>query len=334
MTMKTIIITGAAGFIGSHLCDKFLSEGFRVVGIDDLSSGNKKNLSQDFSFAKFDLLKQDISQKNCARKIISQLNRMHFKPKIVVHLAAKKIPRYSKRLQTLIVNTEGTKNMLDLAVKFKSKFVFASTSDVYGMNQDLPFFEESNSVIGPSTVGRWAYAVSKMFDEQLVFAFSEEFKIPAVIVRYFGSYGPRHHRSWWGGPQSVFIDAALAGKPLTIHGDGMQTRSFCYISDTIEATFKATTNPRAVGEIINIGNDEEISIIDMAKLIVDMVNSSRKSKLVFVPYRSFTGKEYQDVRRRVPNVTKAKSLLDWQPKISLRDGLIKTIEWHRQNPPD
>jgi UDP-glucose 4-epimerase len=329
--MKTVLIIGSAGFIGSHLCDKFLSEGFRVVGIDDLSTGNKKNLSQASSSAKFSLLKQDISQKNCIRKISNQFDKICFKPEIVVHLAAKKIPRYGKRLQTLIVNTEGTKNMLELAVKFKSKFVFASTSDVYGMNPDLPFSEESNSVIGPSTVARWAYAVSKMFDEQLIFAINEEFKIPVVIVRYFGSYGPRHHRSWWGGPQSVFIDAALKNQPLPIHGDGKQTRSFCYIEDTIDGTFLAATNKKASGEIINIGNDKEILILAMAKIIIGLIPESI-SKIEMVPYKSFTGKKYQDVRRRAPNITKAKSILGWSPKISLRQGLARAIDWHRQNP--
>lgn len=330
--MKTVLITGAAGFIGSHLCDKFLSEGFRVVGIDDLSTGNKKNLSQAFLFTKFSLLEQDILQKNCNRKIISQLNRIHFKPEIVVHLAAKKIPRYGKRLQTLIVNTEGTKNMLGLAVKFKSKFIFASTSDVYGMNPDLPFSEESNSVIGPSSVARWAYAVSKMFDEQLIFAFSEEFKIPVVVVRYFGSYGPRHHRSWWGGPQSVFTDSVLKNQPLPIHGDGKQTRSFCYIKDTVEGTFLAAINKEAVGQIINLGNDDEISVLKMAKMIMGLIPEST-SRIEMVPYKSFTGEKYQDVMRRVPNITKAKRILGWSPKISLRQGLARTIDWHRQNPP-
>lgn len=331
--MKTVLITGAAGFIGSHLCDKFLSKGFKVVGIDDLSTGNKKNLSQAFLSAKFDLLKQDISKKNCTRKIISQLNRIHFKPEIIVHLTARKIPRYGKRLETLIVNTEGTKNMLDLTVKFKSKFVFASTSDVYGMNPDLPFSEESNSVIGPSTVARWAYAVSKMFDEQLVFAFSEEFKIPVVVIRYFGSYGPRHHRTWWGGPQSVFTDSALKNQPIPIHGDGKQTRSFCYIKDTVEGTFLAAISKEAVGQIINLGNNDEISVLKMAKMIMGLIPESI-SRIEMVPYISFTGKKYQDVKRRVPNITKAKSILGWSPKISLRQGLARTIEWHRQNPLD
>ena len=328
--MKTVLITGAAGFIGSHLCDKFLSEGYGVVGIDDLSTGNKKNLSQAVLSHKFNFLEKDISQKNSTKKIISKLDKLYFKPAIVAHLAAKKIPRYGKRLQTLIVNTEGTKNMLEIARVLSAKFLLASTSDVYGMNPDLPFSEDSNSVIGPSTVARWAYAISKMFDEQLAFAYSEEFKVPVVIVRYFGSYGPRHHRSWWGGPQSVFIDAALKGQLLPIHGDGKQTRSFCYIKDTVEGTFLAAINRKAVGEVINIGNDEVISILKMGKLIIGLMPEST-SMIKMVPYKSFNGKRYQDVRQRVPNIVKAKSLLGWQPKISLRQGLIITIDWHKRN---
>lgn len=330
--MKTVIITGAAGFIGSHLCDKFLAEDFTVIGIDDFSSGNKNNLRTASLSDRFIFINFDISQKDGDKKIIKEVKQARLEPEIVIHLAAKKIPRYGGRLATLTANVMGTKNILELVRETKSKFVFSSTSDVYGMNPQIPFSEESNSVIGPGNVARWAYAISKLYDEQMIFGYAEGFKIPVVVLRYFGSYGPRHHRSWLGGPQSVFIDAALAGKPLTIHGDGMQTRSFCYISDTIEATFKATMNPRAVGEIINIGNDEEISIIDMAKLIVDLVNSSRKSKLVFVPYWSFTGKEYQDVRRRIPDISKAKKLLDWEPQVGLKQGLKNTISWHRQDP--
>lgn len=321
--MKRVIISGAAGFIGSHLADKFIREGYTVVGLDDFSTGNKKNLNQALATGRLKLIECDVT-KNVAIEDVKDTVA-------VIHLAAKKIPRYGNRLKTLETNTLGTASMLRLAKNLKARFLFASTSDVYGMNPELPFSEESSSVIGPSTVARWAYAVSKLYDEHLVFAFHEEYKLPVTILRYFGSYGPRHHRSWWGGPQSVFIDAVLADEPVTIHGDGKQTRSFCYISDTVEATYKAATSPRASNQILNIGNDKEISILDLAALVMKLLPGT-KSSLQFVPYQSFTGKKYQDVRRRVPDLTRAKKLLDWEPRVSLKEGLKKTIEWHKQHP--
>lgn len=329
---KTIVITGVAGFIGSHLADRCLSDGWHVIGVDNLSMGSRENLYLAERNRHFQFLKADVSSSRMEAMVRKNVSKKDMKTiSTVVHLAAKKIPRYGGRVQTLLVNSNGTQHMLDLSKQLGARFLFASTSDVYGMNPDVPFSERSFSVLGPSTVSRWAYASSKLFDEHLVFGYHEEHKLPVVVIRYFGSYGPRHHRSWWGGPHSVFIDAAISGKPIPVHGDGKQTRSFCYIDDTVEATFRLLTESKINGEILNIGNDEEISIIDLAKKILARVGSS-KSRITFIPYDQFTGKEYQDVRRRIPDISKAKRLLRWKPRVSFKEGLVRTIQWHREHP--
>ncbi|MFI5105512.1 MAG: NAD-dependent epimerase/dehydratase family protein, partial [Terriglobales bacterium] len=198
MDPKTVLVTGAAGFLGSHLCDALLSRGHRVIGVDDLSHGKRENLGEAELNPRFSFHLLDITD-------AAKLHAVAQGVELIAHLAAFKIPRYGGRLQTLLVNSEGSLNVLRLAAEQKAKFLFTSTSDVYGKNPDVPFSETSASVIGASTVPRWAYAVSKLFDEHLAFAFMEEYGIPVTALRIFGSYGPRHHLSWWGGPQSVFI---------------------------------------------------------------------------------------------------------------------------------
>ena len=320
---KAIAITGAAGFIGSHLCKRLLSEKYKVIGIDDLSKGSVKNLkeinkSKNFTFYKLDITKS------------KKLLRFVKEAEVIVHLAAAKIPRYGNRLTTLLVNTEGTKNILEIAKITKAKVIFASTSDVYGKNTNLPFKETTDLVLGSSEVARWAYAVSKIFDEHLYFAYSEAYGIPFVIIRFFGVYGPSQHRSWYGGPQSLFIDALLENKPLEIHGDGLQKRSFIYIDDAIDAIIKFIESEKVDNQIFNIGSKEEISVINLARLIAKIMN--KKLQVKKVPYKSFTGKKYEDVRRRLPDLTKIKKTLNWTPKISLHEGLTKTIEWYKNNP--
>ncbi len=324
MHQKKIVIgiTGAAGFIGSHLSIALINEGYKVVGIDNLSKGSLSNLREIngnplFSFHKMDVTKFALS------KVLKRTN-------VIVHLAAAKIPRYGDRLSTLLINTKGTENILEIAKKNKAKVIFASTSDVYGKNPKLPFNEESDLVLGSSEVGRWAYAVSKIFDEHLIFAYNEKHNVPFVIIRFFGIYGPRQHRSWWGGPQSVFIDALLANEPIEIHGTGKQKRSFLYIDDAINAIGLIIKSKKAQNQIINVGSHHEVSINELANMIAKMLN--RKLRVKKVNYNTFTGKKYEDVQRRVPDIGKAKIILDWTPKYSIKEGLKKTIEWYKNNP--
>jgi UDP-glucose 4-epimerase len=249
---------------------------------------------------------------------------------LIFHLAARKIPRYGDALTTLKINNQGTENVFEAALANGCKVVLASTSDVYGKGAP-PFKESDDLLIGRSDIRRWSYAVSKLFDEHLALAYHHEKDVPAVILRFFGTYGPRHHRSWWGGPQSVFIDQLLKGEEVTIHGDGSQTRSFTYIDDLISGIIKSSRIKEAEGEIINLGSDEEISILDLAKLIASLIDKDVEPRIKFIPYEIFGG-NYEDVRRRIPDLSKARQLLGFAWKIKLADGLAKTISWHKDNP--
>lgn len=322
MNIEQIAVTGSAGFIGSHLVDALLAKGFRVKGMDNLSMGKKENFEHNLQNPRFRFYKMDVLEPENLKWVCRDVQ-------VIVHLAASKIPRYGNRLQTVLVNNIGTHHVLEAAKEHHCKLVMASTSDVYGKNPKLPFNEESDSLIGPSAVKRWSYAVSKLFDEHLCFAYQEAFGIPVVNLRFFGSYGPRHHLSWWGGPQSVFISQILKDQKVTIHGDGQQTRSFTYISDTVEGIVAAITNERANGEVFNIGSTYEISILNLAKLIHRLAHTGKDLKIEFVPYSSFDGK-YEDVRRRVPDVTKAKEILGVVPKVDLQEGIARTIRWQEE----
>jgi UDP-glucose 4-epimerase len=323
MNARTVLVTGAAGFLGSHLTDALLASGHCVIGVDNLSHGLLENLEQarrhpDFEFRRLDIL--DIEALRAAAAGVDA----------IVHMAAFKIPRYGNRIDTLLINSQGTHNALQVAVENGAKFVFSSTSDVYGQNSQIPFSEDHTCVIGSSTVPRWAYAISKLYDEHLAFAFSEKYGIPVSIVRIFGSYGPRQNLSWWGGPQSVFIEAMFRGEVIPLHGDGQQTRSFTYVSDTVAGILAMVDSDAANGEIFNIGSTHEIAIFDLARLIHQLTATGRELQLRYIPYNELNaGAKYEDVRRRVPDISKAQRLLGFQPQVGLEEGLKRTIEWQR-----
>jgi UDP-glucose 4-epimerase len=318
---QRILVTGVAGFLGSHLLDRLLASDHHVVGIDNLSMGKLDNIAGHLTNKAFQFLQKDVTEK----ATFDNLDNID----CIVHLAAFKIPRYGKAIDTLKINYQGTENVLELARKLNCKSVLASTSDVYGRNPKLPFNEDDNSVIGSSKVARWSYAVSKLFDEHLAFAYQDSYGIPVVLLRFFGSYGPRHHLSWWGGPQSVFIEQVLNDGEITIHGDGLQTRSFTYVSDTVAGIYAAITKPEANGEIFNIGSNHEITIIDLAKTIKKLSNTPEELKLKFIPYESFTGGKYEDVRRRVPDSSRCEQILNVKAEVGLEEGLSRAIAWHR-----
>jgi nucleoside-diphosphate-sugar epimerase len=319
---KKILVTGVAGFLGSHLLDKLLASGHEVVGIDNLSMGKQENIAGHLHSNAFQFLWKDVTDPSTFQSLGEDFD-------CLVHLAAFKIPRYGKAIDTLRINYKGIENVLEFARQVGCKCVLASTSDVYGRNPKLPFHEDDDSVLGSSKVARWSYAVSKLFDEHLAFAYQESFGCPVTVLRFFGSYGPRHHLSWWGGPQSVFIDAVLNDREVPIHGDGLQTRSFTYVSDTIEGIYAAIVKPEANGEIFNIGSTHEITILELAKMIKQLSRTPGEPKLKFVPYESFTGRKYEDVRRRVPDVSRCERILQVRAKVGLEEGLIRTIEWQR-----
>lgn len=321
---KTVLITGVAGFLGSNLLGKLLESGCRVVGIDNLSMGSMANLYPHLQDPAFRFIKADAMERSTFERVKEDVS-------CVVHLAAFKIPRYGKALDTLQVNYHCTDNVLRFGRERQCKCVLASTSDVYGRNLDVPFHEESSScVIGDSQSPRWAYAVSKLFDEHLALAYQDAYGFPVVLLRFFGSYGPNQPLSWWGGPPPVFIDAVLNDRTLPIHGDGLQTRSFTYVTDTVDGIYRAIVREEANGRVLNIGSTEEVTILELAHRVHRVCGKSGLPKIELVPYESFTGKKYEDVRRRVPDTTLAREMLRFETRVPLDEGLKLTVEWQRQ----
>ncbi len=320
--MKKVVITGVAGFVGTNLTQALLLRNYHVKGIDNFSHGIRSNIAPLLKQENFVFEEGDVLDSRYIESAYQDADA-------IIHLAAFKIPRYGSASQTLLINTKGTENVLNAAKINKIKVLFASTSDVYGKNPKIPFHENSDLLLGPTHVARWAYAVSKIYDEHLALSYHHEFNVPVTIVRYFGGYGPHQNLTWRGGPQSVFIEQALKGEPLSIHGDGKQTRSFTYISDIVEGTIAALEKKEANGQVFNIGNPEEISVLELAKLIWKKVQN-HDPIIKFVPYENFD-RHYEDVVRRVPDISKAKEYLNFVPKISLQDGLDVTIDWYRKH---
>ena len=316
-----IAITGVAGFIGSNLAERLVRRGDEVAGNDDLSHGCLENLEGVLGSPRFRFLEGSVLDASALAATFEGADA-------VVHLAAGKIPRYGDALDTLVINGEGGLNVLR-AVRERAvrRVVLASTSDCYGRNPEVPFSEESASVIGSPHVRRWSYAISKMFEEQAVFAFRERFGLQGVVLRLFGGYGPRQNLTWWGGPQSVFIGAALKGEEMEVHGSGQQTRSFTFVDDMVEGFVRSLDVAAADGEVLNVGNDREITIEDLARLVWRLVRDD-EPRLRRVPLSTFG--RYEDVERRVPDNRHAAKVLGFVPSIGLEDGLVRTIAWQRE----
>ena len=323
MSSKTIFVTGVAGFLGSNLADALLSGGHKVIGVDNLSMGHLSNIKAAMSNPDFTFIQGDVTDQELYKTLSDEIE-------VVVHLAAFKIPRYGKAIDTLKINLHGTENVLDFARDRNIKCVLASTSDVYGKNPAVPFSEEStDSVIGGSKVPRWSYAVSKLFDEHLALAYQDSYGFPVTLLRFFGSYGRNQALSWWGGPPPVFIEAVLNDTTIPIHGDGMQTRSFTYVTDTVEGIYQSIFKDEANGEILNIGSKEEVTILDLAKRIKAVSGTPGELNHELVPYASFSKNKYEDVMRRIPDTTLSEKILGVSAKVSLDEGLKRTIEWQK-----
>lgn len=316
-----ILVTGGAGLIGSHLCNALLDQGHEVVSVDDLSKGKIEHHRYAQDFKNFSFVKADVCSDSFLTDIKGEFD-------VVAHLAAAKIPRYGGRLDTLWVNGVGSINALQLAARCKAKAVMASTSDVYGRNEKAPLREDDQMIFPGPEVARWSYAVSKYHEEHLAFGFQERHGIPVVCMRFFATYGPHQALSWTGGPTPVFIEKAIKGEPVTIHGDGSQRRCFCYVSDTVDGIVRCIENEKANGEIFNIGNPTDLTILEFAHLVYGVVRPQEKTPIEWVPYETF-GK-YEDIKRRQPDISKIKNLLGFAPKVDLKDGIAKTLDWQRQ----
>lgn len=317
---KNILVTGIAGMIGSHFLDELLKNpNYTVIGIDNLSFGSLENIKHNLDNPKFKFYNVDVTDFETLKILGKDID-------IIVHLAAfKKIGEKDLSMPTFNINGQGTENVLKVAKMWGCKVVYASTSDVYGMSPDLPLNESGDLLIGPSMIKRWSYAVSKLYGEQMAFAYYHDYKVPVVVIRYFGGFSPRSSFAWSGGHVPIFLRAILNNEEVVVHGDGAQTRSMGFVTDLVNGTLLAMESEKAVGEIINIGNDEELSVIDTAKLIHKIANTGHELKIKFVPMSDVFGK-YKDIMRRIPDLTKAKEILGYTPKVKLEEAIVETIK--------
>ena len=312
-------ITGGAGFIGSHLAEKLLSNGEIVSIIDDLSTGSIDNIEDLKSNVNFEYKIDSIMNEHLLAELID-------KSDVVFHLAAAVGVKLivESPVRTIETNIQGTELVLKMASKKKKKIIIASTSEVYGKGTCMPFKETGDLVFGPTTKGRWSYACSKAIDEFLGLAYYKEKKVPVTIVRLFNTVGPRQ-TGMYGMVIPTFVKQALLNHPITIYGDGQQTRCFTYVGDVVDALVKTSRNPKAVGEIFNIGSTEEISIKELAELVKSMTKSN--SEIVYIPYDKAYEEGFEDMQKRIPDLSKIREFIGYKPTTNLKGILEKVIDW-------
>ena len=314
-----VLITGGAGFLGSHLCDAFLSRGDQVICLD---SGSISKIQHNFNNPNFTYVHDTVLNEPMVDSLVGQVD-------LVYHLAAVVgVEHYvADPYAVLNVNVNGTQIVLRAAYKYKKKVIFSSTSEVYGRNPKVPWSEDDDRVLGSTRIDRWCYSTSKAVGEHFCFAYYK-IGLPVVVLRYFNVYGPRLDALDRGRVITIFLGQALRNEPITVVGDGTQTRCFTYVDDAIRATVEAGLREEAVGEIINIGSNRETQIRELAELIVRLSGSS--SEIVFVPQEKVYGPSYEDVPRRVPDTTRMEKILGVRAETPLEEGLQRTIEYFKQ----
>jgi UDP-glucose 4-epimerase len=311
-----ILITGGAGFIGSHLSDAYLERGDDVYIIDDLSTGSFQNIAHLKGNPRFHYTIESVHNQPVTAELVDQCD-------VIFHLAAAVGVKLivESPVRTIETNVRGTEVILALANKKKKPVLVASTSEVYGLSTDVPFREDGNLVMGATTKGRWSYACSKAIDEFLALAYWREKKLPTRVVRLFNTVGPRQ-TGQYGMVIPTFVKQALAGRPITVYGDGTQTRCFGYVGDVVGALIKLMEHEGAVGEVFNIGSNEEVSILELANRIKELTKS--ESEIVLVPYAEAYEEGFEDMPRRVPDITKVGGLVGFKPEMKL-DGILKSV---------
>ena len=317
--MAHILVTGGAGFIGSYLCERYVENGHQVVALD-MSDGqkvehltNKKN---------FQFIQGSVLDNHLMRYEID-------KSDIVVHLAAIADPKkyVDSPLNVLEIDLRASLNIFSYAAEKKKKIFFASTSEIFGKNMNIPWKEDDNRVLGSSKINRWCYSTAKAACEHYLFAYYQQEKLPFVAVRFFNAYGPRLDDLGSGRVIPIFLKHFLSGDPVYIHGDGKQTRTFVYIEDVAQALYDLTFCEKCEGEIFNIGTEREVSILELAEVMKKVGGFT--SDIKFVPHKEVFGESYEDIPRRVPNVSKVKEFIGWEATTSFEEGLKKTIEYYR-----
>ena len=309
-----VFITGGAGFIGSHLCDAFVTRGDEVTILDNISTGSKKNVAHLNGIIK--IIEGDIKDKQLVESLVSNSD-------LVLHMAAavgvKTI--LDNPIESMSTNFVGSETVLNACARFDKKIVIASTSEIYGKNPKQPLSESDDRIMGAPQKLRWSYADAKALEEAMAHALFLSKDLKLITVRFFNVVGPRQSGSY-GMVLPRFIESALSEKTLEIHGDGNQKRVFCHVLDVVDAIIKLTDNTSAIGMVFNIGGVEEISIKKLAELVIEVLGS--ESKLVFSPYNEIYGEEFEDMQRRVPDLTRIKKLINWEPKTNLKE-IIKDI---------
>jgi UDP-glucose 4-epimerase len=316
------LITGGAGFIGSHLAERLLGQGEHVVLLDNLSTGSIENIRHLKGSEHLEYHLDGIENRQLLAELVDDAD-------VIVHFAAAVGVKLivESPVRTIETNVNGTQAVLEAACKKRKLVLVASTSEVYGKNTNIPFTEEADLVLGPTTKGRWSYAASKALDEFLALSYWKEKKQPVIVVRFFNTVGPRQ-TGRYGMVLPNFVKRALANEPIEVYGDGTQSRCFCDVRDTVEALLRLIPLDRAVGEVINIGNTEEVSIEDLAKIVKQRTNSS--SPIQFVPYDQAYEPGFEDMMRRVPSIEKLESFTGFRPLTSLAEIIDRVASYFRE----
>jgi len=313
-----VLVTGGAGFIGSHLAERLLKEGHKVAVVDNLSTGSLENIENFKEHPKFDFVESDIRNAELMEGLVEKCD-------VVFHLAAAVGVKLiaEEPVHTIETNIGGTEVVLETCNKFGKKILIASSSEVYGKNEAVPFREDDDIVFGSTSLSRWSYACSKAIDEFLGLAFHQQYGLGVVIARFFNTIGPRQ-TGQYGMVVPRFVQRALRDEPLSIYGTGQQSRCFCYVEDLVDAVIALMNCEEAAGKVYNIGSTEEITIEGLADKIIEMTGS--KSKKEFISYEKAYGRPIEDMMRRVPNLKRIRETIGWEPKTSLTETLQVIIE--------
>ncbi len=327
---KHALVTGGAGFIGSHLSEALLAQNHYVTIIDDLSTGRFENIQHLADHPRFEFAIDTITNHMVMDRLASECD-------VIFHLAAAVGVELiiDSPVHTIETNILGTHAVLQAAHRYRKKVLIASTSEIYGKNNHVPFREEDDRLLGPTSKARWSYSTSKAVDEFLGLAYHREKKLPVVIFRLFNTVGPRQ-RGRYGMVVPRFVQQALNGERLTVYGDGRQTRCFCDVADVVRAIIALAEEPRAVGQVFNVGSTHEISILNLAREVLRLVHADQREgvdsdRIAFIPYDEAYEEGFEDMRRRVPDTSKIRTLLGWEPEISLQETLNRIIDFYTRD---
>ena len=316
-----VLITGGAGFIGSHLAEKLLHRGDSVIAIDDLSTGSIENIRPVLNHEKFEFIFGSVRDQVLITPLVDRCD-------VIYHLAAAVGVQLivDRPVHTIETNIHGSEVVLGLANTYRRKILLASTSEVYGKNSRIPFNEDDDTLLGSTRFTRWSYACSKMIDEFLALAYHDQYGLEAIVCRFFNTVGPRQ-TGQYGMVIPRFVQRALQGKPIEIYGDGRQSRCFCNVSDVVDALLKLIECDDAIGEVINVGSNESVTIEELADKVISMASSDCEKR--FLSYEQAYGRPFDDMLQRVPDLSKIAGLIGFNPKKSLEETLLEVIDYEK-----